>query len=124
MLGELEPDSEVTLPRDEVEEADRQEAERPGGGDEQRVARRRPPLVDHVAPAREQLPERVDVEQEAVLVGHLVGVVEDRRRVEPDPRQVRSAARQAAGPTAAPARPAARAPGGPARKSRRWEGSA
>src|SRR5829696_5891867 len=61
MLRALEPDSELTFPRDEVDESDGQEAERPCRGDDQLVAARRPPLVDHVAPAREQLPERVDV---------------------------------------------------------------
>src|SRR5215217_4850483 len=71
MLGTLEPDSELTLPRDEEDEADEEEAERPRGADGQLMARRRKALVDHVAPSRQQLTERVDVEQEAIALRHL-----------------------------------------------------
>src|SRR5919112_2130907 len=40
-LGALEPDSELTLPRDEEQEAGDQQAERPGGGHEQLLGGRR-----------------------------------------------------------------------------------
>src|SRR5215216_2071018 len=88
-LGALETDSELTLPRDEEEEADDQQPERPRARDDQLVRRRRLPQVDRLGPRGQQLPERVDVEQELVLLGHLVGEVEDGRREQPDPQQVR-----------------------------------
>src|SRR5215212_1009333 len=88
-LGALEPDSELTLPRDEEQEPGGQQAERPPGGHRELLHRRRTPLVDHVAPGRQELAERVDVEQELVLLRHLVREVEDRRREQPHPQQVR-----------------------------------
>src|SRR5215207_10218729 len=67
-LGALEADSELTLARDEEQEPDDQRAERPRRGDDQLAARRRAAQVDDVAPGRQQLPERVEVEQEAALL--------------------------------------------------------
>src|SRR5215218_11287322 len=61
-LGALETDSELTLPRDEEEEADDQQPECPRARDDERLGRRRLAGVEHVAPRREQLTERVDVE--------------------------------------------------------------
>src|SRR5215218_5539845 len=88
-LGALEADSELTLARDEEQESDDQRAERPRRGDDQLAARRRAAEVEHVAPGRQQLAERVRVEQELVLLRHLVGEVQDRRREQPDAQQVR-----------------------------------
>src|SRR5215207_5650615 len=88
-LGASETDSELTLPRDEEEEAGDEQAERPRARHDERLRGRRLPRVEHVAPGRQQLAERIDVEQELVLLRHLVGEVEDGRGEEPDPQQVR-----------------------------------
>src|ERR687897_335654 len=65
-LGALEPDSELTLPGDEEQEAGDQQPERPRGGHRELLDGRRAAAVDHVAPRRQQLAERVRVEQEVV----------------------------------------------------------
>src|SRR4051794_18986945 len=89
MLSRSDPDSEITLPGEEEQPADDEEPDPPCRADEDAVGRRRHPEGHDVAPRREELPDRVDVEHPLVLLGHLVGVVEDRRRVEPDPQDVR-----------------------------------
>src|SRR5918998_3760542 len=54
-LGALETDSELTLTRDEEQEAGDQQPERPCARHEQLGRRRRDAEVDHVAPGGEEL---------------------------------------------------------------------
>src|SRR4051794_21154035 len=88
MLSRSDPDSEITLPGEEEQPADDEEADAPSRAHEDEVGRRRDPERHDVAPGREELPDRVRVEHPLVLRRHLFGVVEDRRRVEPDPQDV------------------------------------
>src|SRR3954471_9120716 len=78
-----EADSELTLPGDEEQRpADEQDGgPRRAQGHVDR--RRRVAVLEHLAPGGEQRPDRVGLEQPVPMVRHLVGVVEDRRRVQP-----------------------------------------
>src|SRR3954447_4418418 len=88
MLSRSDPDSEITLPGEEEQPADDEEADAPSRAHADEVGRRRDPERHDVAPGREELPDRVRVEDPLVLRRRLFGVVEDRRRVEPDPQDV------------------------------------
>src|SRR3954447_13029785 len=84
----LETDSELTLPRHEEQGTGDEQDHAPGQAEQHVPRGRRLTLVEHVAPCGQQRADRVDLEQRLVAVRHLLRVVEDRRRVQPDPQDV------------------------------------
>src|SRR6185436_81529 len=94
--GFSEADRKLTLPRDEEEGAGDDGAHRPCEAGGQQSERRRPPFDHRVVERAQHRVHRVAVEDRAELLGHVLGVEEDRRRVEPDARQVREEVRQIA----------------------------
>src|SRR6185436_6616986 len=94
--GFSEADRKLTLPGDEEEGAGDDGAHRPREARGQQAERRRPPFDHRVVERAQHRVHRVAVEERAELLGHVLGVEEDRRRVEPDPREVREEVRQVA----------------------------
>src|SRR3954451_11852433 len=82
-----EADSELTLPGEEEQAGDDEDADPPGQAEQHRARLRREP-EQRVAPGGQQPAERVHLEQPFVAVRHVLGEVQDRRDVQPDPQHV------------------------------------
>src|SRR4051794_5716223 len=79
-----ETDSELTLPRHEEQRPGNEQHDAPRQADEDVHGRRAMPLLQDLAPGGQGRCDRVRLQQPGPVVGDLVGVVEDGRRVEPD----------------------------------------
>src|SRR4051794_20224185 len=80
-----ETDSELTLPGEEEQPGNQEDAQAPGEAERHGPGVRSHP-EQRVAPRRQQAGERVDLQQPLVAVRHVRGEVQDRRDVEPDPQ--------------------------------------
>src|SRR5688500_15687427 len=88
VTGGSETDCKLTLPRDEEQRRADEGDNRPPDAHREQVGVRYLALVEHLAPAADEGRRRIDRQQPVVTRRNLAGVVEDRRRVEPDPQRV------------------------------------